>query len=90
MQYFIKFVAENINQPAHFGGRNTGDNMRDELSDIQIGFRELASDIEHRFECLERDKANDFTVESLTEKVFELENIIFDLKEELQKTKEVA
>ena len=58
--------------------------MRDELSDIQIGFRELASDIEYRFESLERDKAYSFTVEQLSQKVFELENTIIDLKEELE------
>jgi hypothetical protein len=39
---------------------------------------------------LERDTAYRFTVDSLSEKVFELENTITDLKEELQKIKEVA
>ena len=58
--------------------------MEDKLSDIQIGFRELASDIEYRFASLERDTAYSFTVESLSQKVFELENTIIDLKEELE------
>ena len=56
----------------------------DKLSDIQTGFRDLASDIEYRFAELERDKAYSFTVESLSQKVFELENTIIDLKEELE------
>ena len=64
--------------------------MEDKLSDIQIGFRELASDIEYRFEGLDRDKAWSFTVESLSDRVSELEQIVSDLKEELQKIKEVA
>jgi hypothetical protein len=59
-------------------------NMEDKLSDIQTGFRDLASDIEYRFAELERDKAYTFTVESLSQKVFELENTIIDLKEELE------
>ena len=59
--------------------------MEDKLSDIQTGFRNLASDIEHRFECLERDKAWDFHVDGLSQRVMELEQTVSDLKEELQK-----
>ena len=58
--------------------------MEDKLSDIQTGFRDLASDIEHRFENLDRDKAWSFTVDSLSTRVGELEQTVSDLREELE------
>ena len=52
-------------------------------SDIEIGFRDLAQDIEYRFESLERDKACEFTVDALSSRVYHLEGDVEDLKEQV-------
>ena len=58
--------------------------MEDKLSDIATGFRDLAQDIDHRFETLEGDRAYSFTVDHLSQRVMELEQTVSDLKEELE------
>ena len=58
--------------------------MEDKLSDIATGCRDLAQDIDHRFENLDRDKAWSFTVDHLSDRVGELEQTVSDLKEELE------
>ena len=55
--------------------------MEDKQSDVAIGFRDLAQDIEYRFESLERDKAWEFTVDALSSRVYHLEGDVEDLKE---------
>ena len=40
-----------------------------EKSDIKIGFRDLASEIEYRFETLENDKAWNFTVDHMSDRI---------------------
>ena len=57
----------------------TGDNMGDKKSDIEIGFRNLAQDIDYRFETLEESKAWACHVDSLSERVDKLENVIEEL-----------
>ena len=57
--------------------------MEDKQSDVAIGFRDLAQDIEYRFESLERDKAWEFTVDALSSRVSHLEGDVEDLKEQV-------
>ncbi len=57
--------------------------MEDKQSDVAIGFRDLAQDIEYRFESLERDKAWEFTVDALSSRVYHLEGDVEDLKEQV-------
>ena len=57
--------------------------MEDKKSDIEIGFRDLAQDIDYRFESLERDKAWDFTVDALSRRVYNLESLVDDLAEQV-------
>ena len=61
--------------------------MEDKKSDIEIGFRDLAQDIEYRFESLERDKAWEFTVDDLRERIYNLESLVEDLAEKLEELK---
>ena len=57
--------------------------MEDKQSDVAIGFRDLAQDIEYRFESLERDKAWEFTVDALSTRVYNLECLVDDLAEQV-------
>ena len=57
--------------------------MEDKQSDVAIGFRDLAQDIEYRFESLERDKACEYTVDALSSRVYDLEGDVEDLKDQV-------
>ena len=57
--------------------------MGDKKSDIEIGFRNLAQDIDYRFETLEESKAWACHVDSLSERVDKLESLVDDLAEQV-------
>ena len=57
--------------------------MENKKSDVAIAFRDLAQDIEYRFESLETDTARSFTVDALSTRVYNLECLVDDLAEQV-------
>ena len=57
--------------------------MEDKKSDVAIGFRDLAQDIEYRFESLENNTASSFSLDTLSSRVYHLEDDVEDLKEQV-------
>ena len=63
--------------------------MENKKSDVAISFRDLAQDIEYRFESLETDTARSFTVDALSTRVYNLECLVDDLVEKLEELKKL-